>query len=72
MPNFILNKNQQPNGDYEVHNTTTGCSYMPDQSNQIALGWHSDCHSAVNLAKNTYRNTRINGCYWCCPVCHTT
>jgi hypothetical protein len=72
MPNFILNKNQQANGDYEVHNTTNGCDYMPDSSNQVALGWHSDCHGAVKLAQDTYRNARINGCYWCCNACHTT
>ncbi len=35
MPNYIINKNSQPNGDHEVHNATTGCSYMPNVENQI-------------------------------------
>lgn len=29
MSKFIINKNQQTNGDHEVHNLTTGCSFMP-------------------------------------------
>lgn len=72
MPSFILNRNQQPNGDNEVHNTTTGCSWMPSPENQIGLGYHASCHSAVQQAKTTYRNARINGCIHCCEACHTT
>lgn len=44
MPRFIINHNAQPNGDHEVHNTSTGCSYMPAPENQIDLGTHVTCH----------------------------
>lgn len=70
MPYFIVNKNTQANGDHEVHNTTTGCSYMPSSENQISLGEHSTCHGAVTKAKNYY--SQVNGCYYCCSACHTS
>lgn len=62
MPDFILNSNPQTNGDHEVHNTTTGCAYMPLASNQIALGYHQDCRGAVAEAKRRWPGHRINGC----------
>jgi hypothetical protein len=72
MNKFIINKNQQPNGDYEVHNATAGCSYMPQPHNQVDLGYHSDCSGAVSAAKRANPALRINGCYYCCRACHTS
>lgn len=72
MQRFIINRNEQPNGDYEVHNKTTGCTHMPLLSNQIDLGLHTDCHGAVRHAKQQWPKEKINGCYWCCRVCHTS
>ncbi len=72
MPNFIVNSNPQPNGDHEVHNTTTGCSYMPASQSQVSLGQHASCREAVATAKAKWPNNRINGCYYCCNACHTT
>ena len=72
MPRFIINKNAQSNRDNEVHNATTGCTYMPNPENQIDLGTHVDCHGAVSQAKRTWLNERINGCYYCCNPCHTS
>jgi hypothetical protein len=72
MSRFVLNKNAQTNGDHEVHNTTTGCPFMPNQESQIDLGTHPSCHSAVTEAKNRWPNHRINGCYYCCRPCHTS
>ena len=70
MPTFIVNKNTQSNGDHEVHNKTTGRTYMPDISNQMHLGIHASCHGAVAEARKTYRTA--NGCYYCCNPCHTS
>ncbi|MBB87297.1 MAG: hypothetical protein CMP06_08370 [Xanthomonadales bacterium] len=72
MPRFVMNKNAQSNGDHEVHNTTSGCRYMPQPFNQIDLGVHLTCHGAVAQAKRQYPSWRINGCYYCCNVCHTS
>jgi hypothetical protein len=72
MSRFIVNKYQQPNGDHEVHNATTGCSYMPQPQNQVDLGNHSDCSGAVYAAKVANPTLRINGCYYCCSACHTS
>lgn len=72
MPHFIINKNQQTNGDHEVHNATAGCSHMPNSENQIDLGLHNSCLEAVALAQNKWQDNRINGCFYCCKPCHTS
>lgn len=72
MYKFIINKNQQANGDHEVHNATTGCSYMPNRENQIDLGYHVSCHGAVAEANRRWPGSRINGCYYCANACHTS
>lgn len=72
MNQFIINSNQQPNGDHEVHNRTTGCSHMPDPANQVDLGFHTSCHGAVQKARTQWPSSRINGCYYCCRACHTS
>jgi len=72
MPRFIINKKPQANGDHEIHNATTGCTYMPAQANQIDLGTHATCQSAVLDAKGRWPNDRVNGCYFCCNQCHTS
>ena len=72
MPRFVINKNPQANGDHEVHNATTGCSYMPKVENQIDLSNHASCKEAVVNAKQLWPNNRINGCYYCCTSCHTS
>ena len=72
MQRFIINKNQQANGDHEVHNATTGCSYMPNPENRIDLGYHASCHGAVAEAKRRWPGNRINGCYYCANACHTS
>lgn len=68
MSNYYVNRNEQPNGDHEVH--TDGCSWMPAAHNRINLGDFSSCHSAVNQAKNHY--VQVNGCYYCANECHTS
>lgn len=72
MYRFVINSQRQQNGDYEVHNATTGCSFMPQPQNQVELGYHADCGSAVAAAKAANPNLRINGCYYCCRACHTS
>jgi len=72
MARFVINTNQQQNGDHEVHNATTGCVFMPHPSNQVDLGDHLTCHGAVALAKQKWPQSRINGCYYCASVCHTS
>ncbi|WP_075478270.1 hypothetical protein [Moritella viscosa] len=72
MPTFIVNKNAQANRDHEVHNTTTGCSYMPNPENQVSAGTHATCAGAVAEVKANNPTLRINGCYYCCNACHTS
>ena len=73
MPYFIINKNQQSSGDYEVHNQTAGCSFLPHPDNRIGLGHFSNCHGAVRAAKSRFPQQahQINGCYYCARACHT-
>lgn len=72
MPSFILNKNEQPNGDHEVHNTTTGCIKLPSLENQIPLGIHASCWEAIARAKQLFPLYRVDGCALCASECHRT
>lgn len=70
MALYYVNKNQQSNGDHEVHKS--GCSYLPNPENRTYLGSYESCGPAVAEAKRVYPNWKINGCYWCSPNCHTS
>lgn len=65
---YYLNPNAQSNGDHEVH--VPSCSFFPKQGNRLFLGDFSNCIAAVNEAKKYY--SHVNGCFYCCPDCHTT
>ena len=68
MSSYYVNKNEQSNGDHEVHKE--GCSYMPESQNRIYLGEFSTCSAAVSAARKHYTN--VNGCYYCSYACHTS
>lgn len=67
MKNYYVNRNEQVNGDHEVH--TSDCNYLPKPENRIYLGSFSNCRDAVIEAKKHYRQS--NGCYYCSRECHT-
>ncbi len=71
MPNYCVNRNAQTNGDHEVHDLAAGIAQrcLPDASNQLSLGLHATCQSAVSAAKGYYPQS--NGCAHCAPACHT-
>jgi hypothetical protein len=64
---YYVNKNQQSNGDHEVH--TISCSFLPAESNRIYLGDYASCGPAVTAARRHY--PRSDGCYHCSRACHT-
>ena len=68
MSRYYVNKNEQDNGDHEVHKTE--CSWLPDRDNRIYLGEYNSCKPAVKKALEYYEHS--NGCYWCSEECHTT
>ena len=68
MARYYVNKNEQSNGDHEVH--TTGCSWLPKTENRIYLGDFWSCFSALTEARKYY--LKVNGCYYCSNACHTS
>jgi hypothetical protein len=68
MPSYYVNKNAQPNGDHEVHESS--CTVLPDEKNRQYLGYFSDCVDAVKEAKKIY--PKSDGCKYCSPKCHTS
>jgi hypothetical protein len=68
MDIYYVNRQAQPNGDHEVHKQA--CAYRPSASNQISLGFQSNCRDAVRAAKSYFAQS--NGCYWCSVACHTS
>lgn len=68
MNRYVINKNQQPSGEHEVHKTT--CNRLPILQNQILLGDFFTCKDAINAARVKYPQNKIDGCYYCIPECH--
>lgn len=66
MPIYYVNRNEQSNGDHEVHEST--CSRLPLPENRIYLGTFNSCREAVIAAHRYF--TQVDGCYYCCPSCH--
>lgn len=71
MSRFVMSKIAQADGFYEVHNASTGCWYLPERNLQKDLGEHDSCHEAVELAKNSWPDYRIKGCFQCANACDT-
>ena len=67
MAKYYVNENAQPTGEHEVHKED--CSFLPDYTNKKYLGEYSNCKDAIKEAKKYYSN--VDGCYYCCPECHT-
>lgn len=70
MPNYVVNKSAQSNGDHEVHDTASTKGCLPSSDNRLSLGYHATCRGAVTEAKKHY--TQSNGCYYCANDCHTS
>jgi len=68
MTIYYVNRNQQTNGDHEVH--TANCSRLPLENNRKYLGNFTSCFDAVREAKKYYPQS--NGCYYCSYACHTS
>lgn len=67
MKKYYVNKNEQPNGDHEVH--SEDCYWLPKVENRIYLGTFSNCKGAVVEARKHY--SQVNGCKHCSKPCHT-
>ena len=68
MASYYVNKEEQHNGDHEVHVVT--CSYLPNTANRLYLGEFTNCEDAVAAAKKIYPQS--NGCFYCSYACHTS
>ncbi len=68
MDKYFVNKQQQSNGEHEVHKE--GCSKMPIDKDRKFLGFFNRCKDAVSEALKEYPTA--NGCFECIPDCHTS
>lgn len=67
MPNCCINTRPQMTGEHELRDTG---KYWPHRPNDcVSLGWHPNCHGAVEAARPIYGN--VDGCAFCMPECHT-
>lgn len=68
MEYFLVNANAQAGGEHEVHRSYS-CNHLPNPNNQISLGQHPNCRSALaDAERRGYRPA--DGCAYCCPECH--
>ncbi len=67
MWKYYVNKEAQSSGEHEVHRED--CTHLPISRNQHFLGYYIDCYDALRKAREKY--TEVDGCFYCCPACHT-
>lgn len=65
---YYFNSSPDEHGYHEVHSQT--CSYLPNSSHMVDIGYCDSCHEALSLARYKYPSLKFDGCYWCCPECH--
>ncbi|PII87802.1 hypothetical protein BMH32_13455 [Leucobacter sp. OLJS4] len=71
MPNYVVNKVPQGGTrDHEVHDRDSWRGCVPALGNQVDLGYHASCDTAVQQARAYYPTA--DGCYYCAPACHTS
>lgn len=63
------NKNTDNKGNHEVH--AEDCSYIPNSTNRILIGYENNCQSAIQRVKKDSNKLNYDGCYFCCRDCHT-
>lgn len=74
MAKYILNQNKQDSEsgeNYELHNENT-CIRLPLEKNRLDVGYYDGCRAAKARAKEKYPSMSrdIDGCYYCCELCH--
>lgn len=71
MAHYCVNRNAQDvTGDHEVHNLDSHKGCLPEPINQVDLGYHASCRSAV-IEATRRGHSPADGCRWCSPECHT-
>ena len=70
MYRYIVNSNPQPGGEHEVHRVAI-CPTLPGAHNQLSVGLHIGCGSAVAEARRLHPDWVIDGCKNCILACHT-
>lgn len=68
MEFYYYNNNEDDKGRHEVH--TENCSHQPYPRNRSYIGYFSNCHDAINKAKQEHPYMKFDGCYYCCYSCH--
>ena len=68
MQDYIYNKSKLDGKYHEVH--ATKCIHLPRIENQVSLGWHSDCKSAISEAERETGDHDFDGCAFCSLDCH--
>lgn len=66
MPDFVMNRNSQSNGQHEVHNLTEGCVHMPKLPNQVKLGNYETSKLAIAKAQSDWPIYKVSACQYCC------
>lgn len=70
MKRYYLNLNQQPSGQYELHEEN--CTFIEDSKNMDYIGYFSNCFDAIEAAKEKYPSiaNHIDGCFYCSRPCN--
>ena len=63
MPRFYVATRPSSSGEHAVHATEADCDRHAEPEARLDLGYHRDCNSAANEARETF--VRVTRCSCC-------
>lgn len=67
MNRYSINRNEQPNGDHEIHKAD--CSRIQWSDKMSDLGYCANDQEALRKGREIYGD-KADGCYYCCLSIH--
>lgn len=67
--NYFFTKDTDAKGRHIVH--MESCGFQSGQTEKIFIGYFNNGKEAVAKAQKAHPRMVFEGCFWCCPECHT-
>lgn len=67
--NYYFVKDTDAKGRHTIHSES--CSFQTEHTRKIFIGYFTNGKEALAKAQGAHPNMIFEGCFWCCPECHT-
>ena len=67
MPKYIVDTTPTKNNIQTLHEID--CPHVPDKKHSIAIGYYTECSSALRYLRIKNPTSHFSGCKYCCRSC---